>query len=163
MKKFTDRRTAIGRIWKTIQGLAQPIPAAVHEPEATEGASGPAVEADAAAAAPTEVTSTPRPDGPQKAHVAPVKAASRKKTTRPGTSRKPARKTDTVRTGSKAASVLALLKRKGGATLDELMKATNWQPHSVRGFLSGAIGKKMGLTVVSTKTDCGVRRYSING
>ena len=41
------------------------------------------------------------------------------------------------------------------------MKATGWQPHSVRGFLSGTIGKKMGLVVRSTKGDSGERSYSI--
>ena len=41
------------------------------------------------------------------------------------------------------------------------MKATGWQAHSVRGFLSGALGKKMGLTVTSTKAEDGERRYSI--
>jgi hypothetical protein len=41
------------------------------------------------------------------------------------------------------------------------MKATGWQPHSVRGFLSGTIRKKMGLTVVSTKGDDGERNYSV--
>ena len=41
------------------------------------------------------------------------------------------------------------------------MKATDWQAHSVRGFLSGTIGKKMGLKVASTKTEDGERTYSI--
>ena len=41
------------------------------------------------------------------------------------------------------------------------MKATGWQAHSVRGFLSGALGKKMGLTVTSTKAEDGERRYSV--
>ena len=49
------------------------------------------------------------------------------------------------------------------ATLKEIMKATNWQPHSVRGFLSGTIGKKMGLTVKSTKGEDGERSYSLKG
>jgi len=48
-----------------------------------------------------------------------------------------------------------------GATLKELMKATSWQAHSVRGFLSGTVGKKMGLVVSSTKGDDGERTYSI--
>lgn len=42
-------------------------------------------------------------------------------------------------------------------------KATGWQPHSVRGFLSGVIRKKMGLTVTSRKGDDGERRYSVPG
>ncbi len=41
------------------------------------------------------------------------------------------------------------------------MKATGWQPHSDRGFLSGTVGKKMGLTVTSTKGDDGERTYSV--
>jgi hypothetical protein len=44
--------------------------------------------------------------------------------------------------------VINLLAREGGATLDEMMKATGWQGHSVRGFCSGALKKKMGLTIV---------------
>ena len=43
------------------------------------------------------------------------------------------------------------------------MKATGWQPHSVRGFLSGTVGKKMGLTVKSTKGEDGERTYSVKG
>ena len=50
-----------------------------------------------------------------------------------------------VREGSKSEKILALLKRADGVTLKELMKATGWQAHSVRGFLSAAIGKKMAL------------------
>jgi hypothetical protein len=58
---------------------------------------------------------------------------------------------------------LELLKRPDGATLKEIMKVTAWQPHSVRGFLSGTIGKKMGLTVNSTKGEDGERSYSLKG
>ena len=64
--------------------------------------------------------------------------------------------------GSKTAKVLDLLKRSDGATpLKELMKATGWQPHSVRGFLSGTVGKKMGLTILSTKGEGEERSYSV--
>ena len=103
---------------------------------------------------------------PRRAHVASSKAKSGKKPTSPkkgSKSPKKARsaKADSVREGSKTAKVLDLLKRPGGATLKELMKATGWQPHSVRGFLSGTIGKKMGLAVTSTKGDDGERSYSV--
>jgi hypothetical protein len=66
-----------------------------------------------------------------------------------------------VREGSKTATVLDLLKRPDGATLQGIMKATGWQAHSVRGFISGTLGKKMGLTVASVKEEDGERRYSI--
>jgi len=66
-----------------------------------------------------------------------------------------------VRDGSKTAKVLELLRQPGGVTNKELMKATDWEAHSVRGFLSGMIGKKMGLTVTSTKGEDGERTYSL--
>ncbi len=62
---------------------------------------------------------------------------------------------------TKKAIVLALLRQPTGATLDELMKATGWQAHSVRGFLSGTMGKKMGLKVDSSKRSDGERSYSV--
>ena len=74
-----------------------------------------------------------------------VKKASEKKTTGNG----------------KGATIVGLLRRKEGATLADLTKATGWQPHSVRGFLSAQVGKKRGLKLKSTKRDDGVRVYSI--
>jgi hypothetical protein len=76
---------------------------------------------------------------------------------------KPAKSAESARKDSKAAKVLDLLKRPGGTTLAELMKATNWQAHSVRGFLSGTVGKKLGLRLESTKAENGERTYSIKG
>ncbi len=76
---------------------------------------------------------------------------------------KQAKPAASAREGSKTAKVLDLLKRPGGATAKELMKATGWQPHSVRGFLSGTVGKKMGLAVSSTKAEDGERTYSVKG
>lgn len=66
------------------------------------------------------------------------------------------------RSTSKLATVVELLRRKSGTTLDEMMKATGWQQHSVRGALSGAIKKRLGLNVTSEKAD-GVRTYRIAG
>ena len=65
--------------------------------------------------------------------------------------------------GQQTTKILDLLKRPGGATAKEFMKATGWQPHSVRGFLSGTVGKKMVLAVLSTKREDGERTYSVKG
>ena len=62
---------------------------------------------------------------------------------------------------SKSHKILTLLRRPNGATVAELSKATNWQTHSVRGFLSGTVKKRMGLKVFSERDDKGARRYKI--
>ena len=95
--------------------------------------------------------------------VAPKKAKPGKKATSAKKAPKGATKGKGARNGSKAAKVLERLKRPDGATAKELMKATGWQPHSVRGFLSGTVSKKMGLPVVSTKSEDGERTYSVTG
>ena len=66
-----------------------------------------------------------------------------------------------ARPGSKKAAVLAMLHKTEGATLAEIMKATGWQSHSVRGFLSGSLGKTMGLKVESHKRADGRRAYHL--
>ena len=72
-----------------------------------------------------------------------------------------AKKASGAREGSKTAAILEMLKRPGGASAKELLKATGWQPHSLRGFISGTLGKKMGLTVESAKAEDGERSYSV--
>ena len=62
---------------------------------------------------------------------------------------------------TKQQTCLDLLGRREGATIEELEEATGWQKHSVRGFLAGAVRKKLGLTLVSEKPDAGPRRYRI--
>jgi Protein of unknown function (DUF3489) len=99
--------------------------------------------------------------GQKRAHVAAAKGKTAKKGKATKKGPKAAKKAGVARAGSKAAAVLDLLKRPDGATLAELMKATGWQAHSVRGFLSGSVSKKLGLTVTSTKVEDGERTYSI--
>jgi hypothetical protein len=137
--KFRDRATAVGRIWKAIQSLRKALPDPVDaQPDATA-----------------------TPVAPPLADVAPAEPPSGRKATR----REKAPKADTqpkgAREGSKTALVLDLLKRQGGVTSQELMTVTGWQAHSVRGFLSGTVTKKLGLKLVSAKGENGGRCYSI--
>ena len=97
----------------------------------------------------------------KRAYVAPKKSKVAPKVHSVGKAPKGVKEPIRTRDGSKASSVLDLLKRADGATFAELMKATGWQAHSVRGLLSGVIRKKLGLTVNSTKTAEGVRTYSV--
>jgi hypothetical protein len=99
--------------------------------------------------------------GARRAHVAPKKAKSAKKASPAKKAPKAAKKATGARDGSKTAKILELLKRPDGATAKELMKATGWQAHSLRGFLSGTVRKKMDLAVTSTKGEDGERTYSI--
>jgi hypothetical protein len=108
-----------------------------------------------------------KPKPPQKAtgtakkgHAAASKAGSAHKPSSAKKGAKPRRKAGNARPGSKTAKILDLVKRPGGATLQELRKATSWQPHSIRGFLS-LLGKKKGMAVQSTKSPDGERTYSV--
>ncbi len=91
-----------------------------------------------------------------------AKAPSRK----PAASKKPkkargAEATSTRRTNTKQAQMIALLKRSQGATIEEMVKLTGWQPHTVRGAMAGALKKRLGLEVASEKTDDRGRVYRL--
>ena len=64
---------------------------------------------------------------------------------------------------TKLGALIAALRRKKGATIADLMEATGWQAHSVRGAISGALKKKLGLEVTSEKTEGRERVYRIGG
>ena len=74
----------------------------------------------------------------------------------------PAGKTaPTPREGTKQATMIAMLQRKNGATIAEIVEATGWQPHTIRGAFAGALKKKLGLNIVSEKVDRRGRVYRI--
>lgn len=65
------------------------------------------------------------------------------------------------RTPSKSEIILQALKRKRGASLDELCTITGWQTHSIRGHISGTLRKKKKLNISSDITKSGIRRYRL--
>jgi hypothetical protein len=73
----------------------------------------------------------------------------------------PVTKLPTPRAGTKQAMLIALLQAPDGATMDEIVAATGWLAHTARGAMSGALGKKLGLVVTSTKEDDRGRVYRI--
>ena len=70
-------------------------------------------------------------------------------------------KARTPRTGTKQAKLIEMLRAEGGATIDEIVAALDWRPHTVRGALAGALKKKLGLTVTSEKVEGRGRCYRI--
>jgi hypothetical protein len=78
-----------------------------------------------------------------------------------GVEAEPEVKHQTLRTGTKQALLISMLQRPEGTTMQEIIAATGWQAHSARGAMSGALGKKLGLVVVSTKDDARGRVYRI--
>ena len=108
------------------------------------------------------------------------KTASRRKVTSPAaTAKRPTRSVESkaervaaaktrvkidqpkVERVTKQERVLTLLSQSEGASIEEMMQATDWQQHSVRGFLAGTVKKKLGFSLTSLKPNDGVRRYRI--
>lgn len=66
-----------------------------------------------------------------------------------------------LRSGTKQEALIAMLRAEGGATIDEIVAAMNWAPHTIRGAMSGALKKKLGLTITSEKIEARGRVYAI--
>jgi hypothetical protein len=85
-----------------------------------------------------------------------------RKSTKPKSSTRPVpvSRTTATRSDTKHARIIAMLRMPAGATIAAIMTATDWQQHSVRGFLAGVVRRKLGLKLVSEQTDKG-RIYRI--
>ena len=105
---------------------------------------------------------TSAPTGEKKAKGGKAKPAAPKKSAKSGkkAAKRKAAKRTTPRAESKGAKILAMISRPKGATLTEIMKATDWQAHSVRGFLSRKLSKQSGLQLASFRRD-GERVYAL--
>ena len=157
VNKFKDRATAVSRIWKAIQSLGLAEAVAVGE-SAPETAQPEAVIPESLA------PDTATPVAPQAPDVAPEPAPAKTKTPRAKKAPQSATNPGTPRDGSKTSQVIAMLKREGGSTLEEIVTAMGWLKHTTRAMLSagGSLRKKHGLIVTSEKVG-DQRRYSIKG
>lgn len=81
----------------------------------------------------------------------------------PARSRKVAAQAPAAVAGSKQSQLIALLRSAPGATLPQMTELTGWQPHTVRGTISGVLRKKLGLSVSCLAGESGVRVYRIVG
>ena len=90
-------------------------------------------------------------------------ATSRRKVTSAAANAKMPSKADEpkVERLTKQERVLTLLSQPEGASIEEMMQATDWQQHSVRGFLAGTVKRKLGFSLASLKPNDGARRYRI--
>ena len=172
---------AMNRVWRNLpepdgRGVLLFITAAGTEAIGIESPVTPG-EPDPAATAPVEPETVPyafnegtnsagepAAGAPTGADAAPVEG-SRKRRGRPrkaaptGADVASAPKT---RDGTKQAQLIAMLRRKEGATIAQIVEALGWQPHTARGAFAGALKKKLGLTVTSEKIE-GTRVYRISG
>ncbi len=130
VSKFADRKKAVARIWAAIQPIAERAVASQPQEPKT--------------AKPAKATKATKPTKKAKA----AKKAAGKKTG------------DKDERSNKKAEVIAMMKRPKGATLAQIVEATGWQKHTIRGFVS-LLGSKGGEKVESSKSTAGERTYRI--
>ncbi|WP_371060256.1 DUF3489 domain-containing protein [Rhodosalinus sp. 5P4] len=140
----TDSRpkadAALNRIWRNDEDGNAIL---LHITDAGLVAIG--VEPEGGDSAPTDADAAPSAEAPQDG---PAEAD-------------PAPKARTPRTGTKQAELIEMLRAEGGATIEEIVAALDWQAHTARGAMSGALKKKLGLTITSEKVDGRGRCYRV--
>ncbi|MCL4189753.1 MAG: DUF3489 domain-containing protein [Rhodobacteraceae bacterium] len=136
----TKADAALNRIWRNDEDGRAIL---LHITDAGLAAIG--IEPEDGDGAPTGADAVPSAEPPQDA---PTEAD-------------PAPKARTPRTGTKQAKLIEMLRAEGGATVNEIVAATGWQPHTVRGAFAGALKKKLGLEVISEKVEGRGRVYRL--
>jgi len=101
------------------------------------------------------------PEDADRAPTGATEALSGKPATNDATAPDPAPKARTPRAGTKQATLIAMLRAPEGATIDEIVAALDWRPHTLRGAMAGALKKKLGLEVTSEKVDGRGRVYKL--
>jgi hypothetical protein len=159
VKALKDPKTAAAKIWERVEKLgqmvaAEPVAATPEaEPPAKPKASGKAKGgAQAAKGAPSKGKATSKATAAKKSAPAAKPAPKGKKAAKA--------EADGPREGSKMAQVIEMLQRAKGATISEIMDRMQWQRHTVRGFMAGAM-KKAGYAVESFKPEGGERSYRL--
>ncbi|SHF40224.1 Protein of unknown function [Ruegeria intermedia] len=140
----TDQRAkadpALNRIWRNGEDGCAIL---LHITDAGLAAIG--IEPEGGDSAPVGADEAPSAEAPQDAPAAADRAP----------------KARTPRAGTKQAKLIEMLRAEGGATIDEIVAETGWQAHTVRGAMSGALKKKLGLTITSEKDEQRGRVYRI--
>jgi hypothetical protein len=143
VRSFKNAKAGASKIWGRIQRLgdaAKPEPE--QKPKATKKAKGGAKSGKGAPAkSKSGKMATPAKNAPK--------------------AKKAAKGSEGPRDGSKTAQVVAMLQRKNGVTISEIMETMGWQKHTVRGFMAGAM-RKAGYEIESFKPEGGERTYRIN-
>jgi hypothetical protein len=143
---FKNPKAAASKIWGRIQSMAEPEKPIDAAPKAERKPKG---GAQGTKGAPGKGKAT-------------RKATPSKKSPKGAKAAKPAKaESGAPREGSKTAQVVAMLQRKNGATISEIMEKMGWQRHTVRGFMAGTM-KKAGYEIESFKPEGGERTYRIN-
>ncbi len=136
----TKADAALNRIWRNDEDGNAIL---LHITDAGLAAIG--VEPESGDSAPTGADEAQSPEDPQDAPADADRAP----------------KARTPREGTKQAKLIEMLRAEGGATIDEIVAETGWQAHTVRGAMSGALKKKLGLTITSEKIKGRGRVYVI--
>jgi Protein of unknown function (DUF3489) len=144
VKKFENRNKAVARIWKALQSL-----------------NGDVTPEDASVAETANAAPTGSKGASSKSKLGKKSTPAKKAPKMRSKANKPAKaEAGALREDSKKARVIAMLQRKSGATLPEIMEEMGWQEHTVRGFMAGAL-KGAGYEVESFKPEGGERTYRI--